>query len=287
MRAKTSARLAFASVLALAFALGACPGDDDTEAQDELAASHVAAALESGGVLARVVVPLEASVDLGGLNPDQARVAKILSARDSFRALNPLCVQVATDLLTYVDVQFDRCRILPLALGVTIDGSLRAELSVEPAGGLAGRLVVSVRIASLEVTGPRRSRRLSGEFQLRHTIPPQGAPVEFTGELQSADETGAAVAVSLGASWKVDNGCVTFNGGAHLEGDLLGALGPIALSGEQIQTCRNQCPTAGSVELAYGSGSLLVWTYTGADTVTLIGPRGKRVEVALACGGGG
>ena len=278
-----------ASRLALALALAACNDGDGADAEDAaddvIAAGNVAAALDSGSELSRLVVPLEASPDLGGLGPDVARALKVANAIVAFRALatNPLCMKVSTDNATFLDVTFDRCRI---GLLFTLDGSLRAGVAIETAGGLPSRLAVSVAIPSLALSGPAMSRRLSGEFVLRQAIPPQGAPVEFEGDLRFATETGGEVALALGAEWTVANNCVTFTGGAQLSGGLLGPVGPIALSGEDVRGCRNQCPTAGSVELSYGRGNLLAWTYTGESTVTVTGPRGKRVEVSLACGNG-
>jgi hypothetical protein len=273
--------------LGLALALSACSGDDGDDsadtADDALAAGNVAAALDSGSELSRLVVPLEASPDLGGQGPDVARALKVANAIAAFRVLatNPLCVRVATDNATFLDVTFDRCRIGVL---FTLDGSLHAGVAIESAGGVPSRLAVSVAIPSLVLSGPALSRRLSGEFELRQAIPPQGAPVELEGDLRFATETGGEVALALGAEWTVVNNCVTFTGGAQLSGGLLGPLGPIALSGEGVRGCRNQCPTAGSVELSYGRGKLLTWTYTGESTVTVSGPRGRRVEVPLACG---
>jgi hypothetical protein len=280
---RTQLRLAppLALAVALAAALPACTGDDDN---DEVAAGNAASALESGGELSRLVAPLQASADLGGLTLDAARARKIQNAILAFRGLvtNPLCVKVATDGLTFLDVAFDHCRI---GLVLELDGSLHAGVAIELTGALPTELVVTVAIPSLTLTGPLRSRRLAGELELRQAIPPLATPVSFAGDLRFAADGGPELALSLGAEWTVVNGCVTFTGGAQLSGELPGGLGPIALSGERIQSCPEQCPTAGSVQLSYGPGTLLAWTYTGASTVTALGPRGKRVEVALACGG--
>jgi hypothetical protein len=284
MRADRQSSVPLPLLLALALALPACSGGDDGESDDALAAGDVAAALDSGSELSRLVVPLEASADLGGLLPDAARARKIQNAILAFRALvaSPLCVRVATDSVTFLDVTFDRCRI---GLLFTLDGSLHAGVAIEVTGGLPSALVVSVNVPSLALAGPLRSRQLSGAFELRQAISPLATPVELSGDLRFVNDAGAELALSLGAEWTVVNSCVTFTGGAQLSGDLPGALGPIALSGERVQSCRDQCPTAGSVELSYGRGTLLAWTYTGASTVEVRGPRGKRVEVPLACGG--
>jgi hypothetical protein len=281
---RTSAHLALALALALGLALGACV-EDPADGGDTLAAGNVAAALDAGGELSRLVVPLEASADLGLLDPTAARARKVQNAIDAFRALvaDPACVKVTTDNLTYLDVTFDRCRI---ALLLSLDGSLRASVAIEVAGVTPVGVVGSVTIPSLVLTGPLRSRRLSGELELHHRISPLGAPVELDGELRVSPDGAGELSLSLGAAWTVTGDCVSLTAGAELSGAPLGELGPIALSGEGVRVCRNACPTAGSVELSYGRGALLAWTYTGASTVSVIGPRGKRVEVPLACGDG-
>ncbi len=282
---RTSAQLAPALALALAFALPACSDDGgDGSGDAALAAGNAATALEAGGELSRLVVPLEASADLGLLDPIAARARKVQNAITAFRALaaNPACVTVATDNLTYLDVRFDRCRI---ALVLTIDGSLRASVAIDASGVTPVAVVTSVTIPGLVLEGPLRSRRLSGELELRQRIPPSGAPVELDGELRVAPDGGGELALSIGAAWTVTGDCVTLTAGAELSGEPLGELGPIALSGEDVRGCRNACPTSGAVELSYGRGALLAWTYTGASTVSVIGPRGRRVQVPLACGG--
>lgn len=285
---RTSLCLAYALALALACALTACDGEDsagDADAHAALAVRQVAAALDASGSLARLVVPLEASAELAVLGPDLARVRKVQGAITAFRALvaNSTCMRVETDGATYLDLTFDACRI---AFVITLDGALRASVAIESAGGTPTGIAVSVQVPSLVLAGPLGTRQLSGALELRQQISPLGAPVELDGELQYAVDGDALVTASIGAAWQVTGDCVSVTAGAQLSGERLGALGPIALSGEDIQRCRDECPTAGSVELSYGRGKLLAWTYTGAGTAIVMGPRGGRAEVPLACAGG-
>jgi hypothetical protein len=280
------AALPTAAGLALALALAACNGGGE-DGDGAFAAGNVAETLDSGSVLPRLLSPLEVDGDLVGQLPDVARMLKIQGARQAFERMNPSCVTV-TSGPSYLEVSFASCRIppLPLPLLFTVDGSLRAEISVEAVGGLASRVVIAVTIPGLAVIGPLRSRQISGTLQLRQQIAAGPVPVELDGELGIVIE-GAPLGVSLAAAWTLDGatGCVTFSGGAELAGEALGALGPIALSGDAIHRCRSQCPASGYVELSYGRGELLIWTYTGADTVLARGPRGRRIEVPLPCGG--
>lgn len=286
MRVTRRTPILLALALALAPALAACTDDggdgDAGDDDDASAAGSVAAAFDASSELSRLVVPLEASTDLAILGPDAARARKVQTAITSFRALaaNPLCVKVATDNLTYLEVTFDQCRVAVL----TVDGSIRAGVAIGALGGVPTELTVTVTIPSLVVTGPLRTRRLSGAFELRQRISPAGGPVALDGELSFVPHGGAELSLALAAEWQVSGECVAFTGGAQLSGGPLGARGPIALSGEGVRACRGQCPSMGSVELSHGRGELLAWTYTGASTISVIGPRGRRVEVPLACG---
>jgi hypothetical protein len=289
MCAARHSSLALAAALALACALPACAGGDgddgDSDGEgDARAVGQVAAALDAGGELSRLFVPLEASADLGLLGPDVARARKVQNAITAFRALvaNPTCLGIVTDGATFLDLTFDACRI---ALVLTLDGALHAGVAIESAGGTPTAVIVSVSTPGLALAGPLRTRRLAGELELRHPIRQLGAPVELDGDLQLSADDNPPVTASIGAAWTVTGDCVKITAGAQLAGELLGPIGPIALSGDGVQRCRDECPTAGSVELSYGRGKLLAWTYTGAGTAIVIGPRGKRVEVPLACAG--
>lgn len=272
--------------LALALALAACDGEGGGATDDAVAAGSVAETLESGGELTRLILPLQASAELVGQAPAAALALQLLRAQEAFTRQNPACV-TATIGAASLDVRFDGCRVPPLPLPAlfTADGSLHAELSIEAPGGVASRMVVAVTIPGIEVTG-LRTRRLSGAFELRQAISATGAPLELEGELGLVRADGAELALYLGAELEpAAAGCVIFTGGAKVSGEPLGPLGPIALSGDAVHRCRNECPTSGSVELSYGMGKLLAWTYTGGDTALVTGPRGKRLEVLLPCAG--
>jgi hypothetical protein len=268
----------------VAVALAGC-GETAPTTDDAQASERVAGAFDSSSELARLVVPLQASSDLAGMTESAARTQHITNASMAFKNLvaNPACVRITTDSATFLDVAFDRCRI---AIIFTLDGSLHAGVAIEAPGGMPSAVVTSVTSPGLTFKGPLHGITLSGDFELRHPIPPGSAPVQLTGELGFVNDTGDELTLSTSAEWVVANNCVTFAGGAQLTGNVLAELGPIALSGEQIQSCRNQCPSAGHVELSYGRGTLLAWTYTGAKTAQVIGLHGKTIEVALPCGGG-
>lgn len=277
--ARTARSLSVAALAA--FALGACTD----ESVDQLAAGQVAETLDSNNELSRILAPLEASPDLVGLGPATALTLQLLRAKDAFVQQNPGCVTVAVTGAA-MDISFDGCRIppLPFAAQFTADGSLRAELSIEAAGGLAVRLVVSVTIPGIDLTGPFRTRRIEGSISISQVISLAREPTQLDGDVALELDDGTHLGMELSLAYRADVlGCVDLTGGARLTGDALGEAAPISLSGEGVRRCRNQCPMRGDVELSYGRGELLAWTYTGQETATVTGPRGKRFELPLPC----
>lgn len=274
---------------ALAFALGAC-GHEPESADDSTASQRVAAAVDGSSELARLLVPLQAGTDL----PPDVAGAKSRQIADTLAAFGALvqnkaqCLQTSSDANS-LDVTFTRCRI---AFVFTLDGHLHAAIDIEAPAGTPIAVIAEVSSEGMTLTGPARTFTLAGSFSLRHGLPPTGQPVEFAGEVTIGDNSEPALTISATAQWTVVKDpaggdaptCVRFTGGAELTGTVLKKLSPIALSGDGITACRNQCPTAGDVELSYGRGNLLTWSYDGSPDVVVQAPRGKTFDVTLPCG---
>jgi hypothetical protein len=268
----------------LALVLAAC-GDDGADGDGELAAEQVASAIDSGSELARLVVPFEATPDLGGLTRVLAIARKVEDAIAKLHMFvaNDSCLTVATDHPTFVEAAFAECRF---AAVLRLDGSIRADVDVETSGAaIPIKLLVNVVSPGLTVTGPVRSRHLAGRFVLRHPITPGTMPVELEGRIDFDNDAGDMLSLSTTSEWTVAASCVTLTGGGEITGAALGSLGPIATSTRGVHVCRSACPDAGMVELSHGRGALLQWTYTGDDTAIVVGPRGTQLEVPLSCGG--
>jgi hypothetical protein len=91
--------------------------------------------------------------------------------------------------------------------------------------------------------------------------------------------------MSSRAPWLVADGCTTTSLDAELTVSGLEDVGTIATSARDVTRCADACPAGGTVQVAYGLGKILSWTYTGSDTVTVTGPRGRIFEVTLSCDG--
>ena len=273
------------NALVIALAIIGCGADDgDTTEQDTLSTKQTASAVDSGGNLARLMVPLQADSRLFGLNPPEAVARKIADASADLRSrvTNLGCIAINTDSLTYLDVTFDQCGIFLVG---TLDGNISVRLVVEP--GPPSRLVLSIGSEGLTLTTPQHVFSLRGLFELRQDILADAtpAPVEFDGDIHFTTDGNPTLDLTAFATWTTANNCVELTGGANLSGNALGAIAPIALSAERVQRCDDQCPTGGDIELSWGTGNLLGWTYDGDATVTVTGPRGKRLDVTLPCGG--
>lgn len=268
-----------ARLACVALALAGCADDADPTPLDTQASEHVAAAVVSTAELARLVQPLEASPDLM-TTPDAP--TQIAAADTAFRALvaNPgLCLTITTTSST-IRAVFRNCLV---ALVFRLNGELNASVVV------ANNTVEStVSTLGLTLSSTAGSSTLAGTFVLRQPIPTGSAPVEFEGDVEFSNSAGGELTLLLAAQWTVtrvgERSCVDLTGGAELSGNILGELSPISLAGDGVRVCRNECPSAGHVELSYGRGELLVWDYDGTDTTTVIGPRGKTLDVALSCG---
>jgi hypothetical protein len=260
----------------------ACSEPDQTAVDDELATVQVASALDGTGDVARLVKPLEATTDLGGLLEAETRAQKIADAIAAFEtAASPAgCLSVETDGSTYIELTYDGCRTL-LGL-VTITGGLLATLEIE-GDLLPTAIVFEVSSDGLTWQGPLRATTLSGAFRTRHPIAAD-QPVEYTGDLDFSRDDGATLSVSSDATWTVTGACVVdLDGSAHLSGSVVEHIAPVGLSATGVARCRQECPTTGAVQVAYGRGNLLAWSYTGADQAEVTGPQGKQVTVELPC----
>jgi hypothetical protein len=261
----------------LAVVAAACFGGDEGDGEE--AAQAVASAVETSGELARLIAPLQATPDLQGLPPLQAIQAKIDDAATKFRQLvtNDGCLAV-TKSPGSLAVTFTGCRF---GLVFRLEGALSASVGVDLDGiGRPAVLVLRISSPGVEVIGPVRTRRLAGQLELRHVIALAG-PV--TADLALAFENDAGVELGLigHAEWTVDDACATITAGGQITGT---RHGTVAIAERDVHACRNTCPDAGSVELAFDRGQLLRWTYTGEGTAAVIGPRGREFEVPLACG---
>lgn len=286
--------------LGLALAIGMVACDEDPAPTEQVDAADIVVAERSNS-------SLKATVNL-------AHVADIYHARDvSDIPLTPVQVQglavlglvysldhvyqafgcepmIETDNQTFVQATFVGCSTLFLEL----EGTARADVSViaDEQGRPTG-IDWLVDGTEFSIHNPRQEFNPLFRGKLRLTTPLDGGPMQWEtgigGERFEIDlEIGRFDARSL-ASWTIDeNDCVTMDLEAQLtrldvEDDLDEQIGDIVVSVDRLRQCQDRCPESGSVNLVYGAGEILQWTYTAENVVKISGPRSRRFEATLPC----
>lgn len=250
-------------------------------------ASAVAASFDMVGILDS----FSASDALATLPAALARPRALLDARAALLLSvgDRSCVTVETDEETYIEVSYDACPAGLFRL-IEIEGSLRAGLELETAPcGLAQcptavRFTLStpyLRIGSR--LGPRFIELTDAIWDLHDSVEP-GVPTTWVSEYAVRNHRDRYLAMRSRASWAVDGLCVSLDLEAEQEVQGRDDLRVIASSARGVRRCVGECPSAGTVRIAYGRGEILGWSYSGMDTALVTGPRGQRVEVALPCG---
>jgi hypothetical protein len=282
--------------IALSFSLlGACVATEDEDDRGDVAAEQAAASLSASTDLADISNFFKSSRDLTELSVELARTRAL---SDVIGALEDLvaavdCLGIDTDNRSYVEVFFDDCGVGLLGL-VRLDGSLRAELGfdTEPCGVLECPVAVYFELSTVrfEIYSGQAGLEIAGNWLIRDPLD-DAEPMSSSGALVITTRRGASLSMSSSASWRIDgNQCLSLTAESQLSINALpegaeGAegLGTIAASVQGLERCRQECPTKGSVQVAYGAGQVLGWSYTGADTVVVTGPGGRELQVVLPC----
>ncbi|GAB4533719.1 MAG: hypothetical protein Tsb0020_49540 [Haliangiales bacterium] len=285
-------RLPALSLLVLSLTVSACSDPPDAgdaqveavvleEATETMASSFdivgVTSLFEGDEILSQVQLELAKQLAL-----EAARQALIASVR------NRLCISVDTDQSSYVEVTYRDCPAGLLRL-LEFSGSLRADLTAVTAPCPLGECPVALRYTlstPMFRLGARfgvRFVELAGTWEWQDPLA-AGVPKRWDSGYTVRTERGRALATSSRVAWTVGaDSCVSldFDGEFTIEGRDDVAL--VAASARGVVRCPGQCPSAGRVEIAFGRGQLLAWTYTGADQLLVVGPRGGEREVSLPC----
>ena len=280
--------------LAMALALSGA-GCDEPEVNDEEVvevAEETSSAVASSLDLTTISDSFAAPALLAIIPVDLARPRMIADARAALLASvgESPCVQVEsadTETSAYVEVVYDNCPGGLLWL-LELDGSLRADLEFDtaPCGTstcpTAVRFTLSTDYFRVGSRFGHRFAELEGSWSLYDPLA-LGERTEWDSEIRVGNHLGSSLRLFSRASWAVENGCVNLDFDGELEIDQRADLQVISASAQGVVQCRNECPSAGSVRMAYGPGRILAWDYTGEATAEVTGPRGRGFEVALPC----
>ncbi len=287
--------------LALAFALGCDTGDgEDTELRrlDAVVAARSARAVGNKTNLAGLAELLfSATPALVGQSREAARataVAELVSRLGgiNFKECTP---QITSDPIAgSVDAVFEGCRAGPFRVEGDAHATVEIETTPCPTGECASALSWTLHDFDVLV-GPDDARpHFTGDVVLRDEIRPAGqpqAPMSWT------TQPGFAITNPLGvfetishASWTVDaDRCVDMRMESRLERIDVDAEDPhrrirtIVVAVDGLRRCPLRCPEAGDVQISFGAGALLEWSYANTDEVEVAAPGGRTFVQPLLC----
>src|SRR5690606_7846985 len=110
--------------------------------------------------------------------------------------------------------------------------------------------------------GPRFVELTDGVWDLHDPVAP-GAPTTWVSEYAVRNHRDRSLAMRSRASWAVEGLCVALDLEAEQEVQGREDLRVIATSARGVRRCVGECPSAGTVHIAYGRGEILSWSYTG------------------------
>ncbi|MCH9683807.1 MAG: hypothetical protein K0V04_20415 [Deltaproteobacteria bacterium] len=227
-------------------------------------------------------------------DPDTVRRTSVTAVADRLQFTFDLfrcSARVDHDGDRTLSVDVRGCQILLWDYDIELEAQARIETVDCDTGTCAAAVVWDIDIADLAsgVVGFNKVR-YAGPVEVR-------APLSPAEPMQWQTQPGFVVHSRLGprfetlatTSWiRDDDECITVDMGARLTleeraDDLDERVGDVVLSVRGLQRCPGSCAHAGDVQLTFGTGQVLAWTYQGGGSILVTGPRGRELEVQLPC----
>jgi hypothetical protein len=294
---------------------GACdPGepmpiveDDDQDdplvrAKDLRAATHVTNSLDGTpgfvhiGNLFSYAPPLFGAVDLGDADAvRQHAVTTVYNRLDFAFAVIGCDADLQTDDDRSVSLDMQGCQLGVFEIDADVEATAQVVMGE---GGSCDAEQCATQVRWSLAIGELKSGLIG--FPKSGFIGPIDfvAPIDSTERMQWQTGDGFAIETGVGltfdtlstASWLVreDSNCIEIDMGARLsleerEDELDELIGDLVVSARGIDRCPGQCATAGDVEISFGAGQVIRWTHDTDDTITVVGPLGREVEVTPPC----
>ena len=233
-------------------------------------------------------------IDISGLTDAQIQAAGLMRAenRIGFALSFSACeASIESDGVDTLDVSFSGCALWRW----TASGEVSGKISVTtPECGEA--VCPRVGMWSLDIATLTLDRALADDIEIHGgldvwlQLQPGGAKGWAARDLVIEGVAGRLVTANAEATLTAtgDNEeCLTLDLASRLqvqpEDDLDAEVGDIYVSTRGFTSCEARCPTDGDVDLSYGPGNLLRWTYDGDARVTVTGPRGRSLSSRLGC----
>ncbi len=289
----TAAALAFAASASLACDAESLLPEDVAE-RDARAVAHGAGTLDTSPRFAHLgaLFALNATADITDADALRRDAVRIVRDRLAITfALVGCAADIDSDQERTLSLRLEGCRLLLWDLDADLEGTVRVETSSCEAGECPTAVVWDLDITDIAsglLDFPKV--RFSGPAEVR-------APVTMGEAMQWQTFPGFVTQTRIGlrfdtlstASWiRDENDCITLDVGARLsleslDNELDERIGDVVLATRGLQRCPGRCAHAGQVQLTFGAGQVLGWTYEGAGRVRVRGPQGREVEVQLPC----
>lgn len=287
--------LALGLVLAL---VGCDPGDDDGDdlALVDVVATRSADAVSAKANLARLGEVFAGEAALATMTEAEARARAVELLELRLRGLELAdCdpVVVADPVAGTIEAELADCRVGLLRMDGELQATVAIELSPCAGGSCPSAIAWTLQPLDLEIGAGLFRPRLRGTVTLHDPVDPTLPTSWSTGDDFVLENRLGTFATRSTASWRIDaERCVV---GMQLEArlDRIPAddaretridreAGTIVVSAQGVDRCPARCPTAGEVQLAFGRGRVLAWTYAG-DELDVIAPGGAHFAASLDC----
>lgn len=288
-------------VLALAVALAVVGCDVDGDDADEvelvdLVATRSADAVSAKANLARLGEVFAGEAALATMTEAEARARAVELLELRLRGLELAdCdpVVVADPVAGTIAAELADCRVGLLRMDGEMQATVAIELSPCDAGECPSAVTWTLQPLDLQIGAGLFRPRLRGTVTLHDPVDAAQPMSWSTGDDFVLENRLGTFATRSTASWRMDAArCVV---GMQLEARLDripadGAretridrdIGTIVVSAQGVDRCPARCPTAGSVQLAFGRGRVLGWTYADEE-LDVLAPGGAHFAASLDC----
>jgi hypothetical protein len=286
-----------AAALAVCLGAGACDQVEDvSDPADPIVVERSNASLQAVVNLAHVANVYRAEHIELDLTPEQVQALAVWGLKiglESVYSLFDCEAMIDTDDQTYVAATFQGCSMLFLELTGTVRADIEVLTDTESCARDTCPTAIVWRVDSTNFTArnPRQdfAPGFAGIVELTTPLVPGQRMQWDTDPTFEIDLPIGRFYADSTAQWEIDDDrCVTMDLEARLQqieaaDDLEAEIGDVVLSAQNLRQCEDKCPEAGDVNISYGKGEVLQWTYTAESTVLISGPRGRQFMYELPC----
>ncbi len=280
-----SNRTVYAAIILLLIVSSGCdsasPPPSSDSAENHNAAMRAATSVESAAVVTYVSGYFASAATLAMRQTPAAeapaQVLAAVKARVSADLVNPACVTVDTNNLTYIMITFGGCSGAHGKLGLS--GTVRAEVGFETATCGQARCPVAVLYDMTTLDLQLGNAMIIGNWQIRDPLAID-QPYTWAGLLDVVTPE-RGVTFTTAASFTRAGDCVDVTLDSTLGGSGQKSL---TCSAEGLSRCMGACPNVGTVNLTTEAGAIMSWSYDGTSGADVSSESGDTFPISLTCG---